>query len=243
MNTRNQLLAVAATILFAIALALTVTIISLSTVRTSVRDAIDPPKGGAGTSAIPVVAASEPDPEPVADAETTTAEPENSLRYESLGNGTCAVAGIGGLRDACVIIPEVSPTGERVVRVSARAFLGCGQITAVQIPASVREIGALAFADCPNLVYLSVSAANPYFRDAEGVLFTADGHTLIQYPTMRAGNAVIPATVNAVCEMAFYRCANLKTVRYEGTPEEWDRVTIAPRNYSLFSASVEFAGE
>ena len=242
MNTRNQLFAVAATILCAIALALTVTVISLSTVRTSVRDAIDPPRDGTGTSAVPVVAETEPDPA-ASEEETTAAEPENSLFYESLGNGTCTVAGIGGLRDACVIIPETSPAGERVVRVSARAFLGCGQITAVQIPASVREIGALAFADCKNLVYLSVSASNPYFRDVEGVLFTADGHTLIQYPPMRAGTAVIPANVTSVCEMAFYRCVNLKTVRYEGTVEAWDHITIAPRNYSLYSASVEFAEE
>lgn len=237
MNTRNQLLAVAVAILFAVALALTITVISLSTVRTSVSDASS---DGETDSATPAFSATEANAKTgETDAETT----ENQLCYESLGNGTCAVAGIGGLRDACVIIPEVSPSGERVVEISARAFYGSEQITAVQIPATVREIGELAFANCPNLVYLSVSASNPCFRDASGVLFTADGKTLIQYPPMRAGNAVIPENVTAICEMAFYRCTNLKTVRYESTPENWEKINIAPRNYSLISAAVEFAEE
>ena len=242
MNTRNQLLAVAAAVLFAIALALTVTVISLSTVRTSVRDAIDPSTDDKNDSAIPTIASTEAETD-ATDEEPATEPQENRLLFESLGNGTCTVSGIGGLRDACVIIPEVSPAGERVVRISTRAFLGCEQITAVQIPSSVREIGALAFADCPNLVYISVSASNAYFRDTEGVLFTADGRTLIQYPSMRAGTAVIPESVTTICEMAFYRCTNLKTVRYQGTEEDWDRIAIAPRNYSLVAAAVEFAGE
>lgn len=232
MNTRNQLLAVAVAILFAVALALTITVISLSTVRTSVHDAS---ADGATDSAMPAFSVSEEN------SETDTVE--NQLCYESLGNGTCTVAGIGGLKDACVIIPEVSPAGERVVGISARAFYGSEQITAVQISATVQEIGELAFANCPNLVYLSVSSSNPYFRDASGVLFTADGHTLIQYPPMRAGNAVIPESVTAICEMAFYRCQNLKTVRYESSPENWEKIAIAPRNYSLISAAVEFAKE
>ena len=238
MNTRNQLLAVAVTILFAVALALTITVISLSTVRTSVHE--DASADGATDSATPAFSVSEPDSDATA---TETEAVENRLRYESLGNGTCAVAGLGGLRDACVIIPEVSPSGERVVKIAERAFYGSEQITAVQIPATVREIGDLAFANCPNLVYLSVSASNPCFYDASGVLFTADGKTLIQYPPMRAGNAVIPASVTAICEMAFYHCQNLKTVRYESTPENWEQINIAPRNYSLISSAVEFAEE
>ena len=245
MQPKNQIFALIAAVLFAIALVMTVTVVSLSTTRATARNAVPQ-----GTESIPVLAApkqTEP-PEQTGEPETETSEtpPENCLLYQSNGDGTCSVAGIGGFRDACVIIPEVSPGGERVVRVNPRAFLGCEQITAVQIPASVREIGALAFANCRNLVYLSVSAGNACYCDVEGVLFTADMKILIQYPPMRAGNpAVIPASVTVIPEMAFYGCTNLKSVRYEGTGEDWDRIAIAPRNHSLVAASVEFvpAGE
>lgn len=242
MKVRNQLLAVAAAVLFAVALALTIMVVSMSVVRTSVKDTADAPQ----TQEAQLVNAAPDPPESETETapETEPETPAESLLFESLGNGTCAVAGMGGLTDACVIIPEASPAGERVVRIASRAFYGCERVTAVQIPATVREIGSMAFADCPNLVYLSVSAANAYFCDVDGVLFTADRRVLIQYPTMRAGNpAVIPASVSTICEMAFYRCVNLKTVRYEGAAEDWDRIAIAPRNYGLIAAAVEFAGD
>ncbi len=250
MRAQNQLLAVATAVLFAIVVALTVTVISLSTVRTSVLEATDARSRESEEGSAPdrpVQADAETDSKEASETESTAPEPEtesperNGLLYESLGNGTCTVAGIGNFRDACVIIPETSPAGERVVRVSQRAFLGCESVTAVQIPATVREIGSLAFADCPNLVYISVSADNAYYCDVGGVLFTADRRVLIQYPPMRAGNpAVIPASVATIPEMAFYKCVYLKNVQYEGSAEDWDRISIAPRNHSLVAAAVEF---
>ena len=97
--------------------------------------------------------------------ETTTAPeevtmPSNTLSFASAGDGTCTVVGIGTCTDACVVIPAYSPAGERVTTVSARAFYGCKQINAIQIPSTVEHIGALAFANCPNLVYISVSDEN-----------------------------------------------------------------------------------
>ena len=75
----------------------------------------------------------------------------NGLQFTSLGNGTCALTGIGVCIDACVVIPEYSPFGDRVTEIVPRALYGVSTVTAIQIPASVRVIGELAFAACENL--------------------------------------------------------------------------------------------
>lgn len=168
--------------------------------------------------------------------------PENELLYQSLGNGNCCVIGPGGVKDACVVIPKLSPAGERVTKIASRAFFGCEWITALQIPETVREIGALAFADCKNLVYISVSAQNPVYCDADGVLYTADKRVLLQYPPMRAGDPlVLPASVTAISEMAFYGCKYLKSIAYGGSGEDWERIEIGSRNYDLFASAIRFA--
>ena len=239
MKTQSQILLIALAIAFTVVLALAVALICLSVMQESAEDRRQAEEsaeeGSDGTTAETV---------PVFSGEETTALPEpDGLLYVRAGDGTCAVSGIGSCTDTVVVIPETSPAGDRVVRIAERAFMGCGSITAVHIPASVREIGELAFADCPNLVYLSVQAQNRYYCDLEGVLYTKDRHTLIQYPARRAGAvATVSREVTAICEMAFYRCVYLSEVRYEGTAEEWERIRVAPRNYSLTAAAVVYNG-
>ena len=167
--------------------------------------------------------------------------PEGELLYQSLGNGTCCVLGPGGARDACVVIPKLSPAGERVAKIAPRAFYGCEWISAVQIPETVREIGTLAFADCKNLVYISVNGQNPVYCDEDGVLYTADKRVLLQYPPLRAGDPLcLPASVTAVSEMAFYGCKHLKSVFYEGSGEDWEHIEIGSYNYALIASVIRF---
>ncbi len=168
-------------------------------------------------------------------------EPGEELLFQSLGNGTCSVMGPGGVKDACVTIPKTSPAGEKVVKIASRAFFGCEGITAVQIPETVREIGDKAFADCKNLVYISVNPQNPVYCDMDGVLYTADKRILLQYPPMRAGDPLIlPASVTSVSEMAFYQSKNLKSVFYEGSGEDWEHIEIGSYNYALIASVIRF---
>ena len=186
----------------------------------------------------------EPDPEAGAEEPPEEEPPEQELLDRSLGNGTCCVVGPGGIKTACVVIPSLSPEGERVVRIAPKAFFGCSGIAIVQIPETVREIGALAFADCKNLVYLSVDEQNPVYCDADGVLYTADQRVLVQYPPRRIGDPlVIPASVTAIQEMAFYQCKNLKSIVYEGSGEDWERIDIGSRNYALVAQPIRFERE
>ena len=140
------------------------------------------------------------------------------------------------------MIPERSPSGDTVTEIADRAVMGCETVTAIQIPATVKKIGELAFASCPNLIYISVDEGNTAYRDDDGVLYTADGRALLLYPPMRAGSTVyIPYSVTEISEMAFYQCAYLSSVRYAGTPADWECIRIGSQNYSLTAASMRWA--
>lgn len=229
-------------IVFAIALALTIAMISLSYMRVESEDTRPPvtdttkPTPQSTTLWLPEVTTPE-----VTTAPEEITMPSNSLSFASAGDGTCTVVGIGSCTDACVVIPAYSPAGDKVTTVAARALYGQKQINAIQIPATVEHIGALAFANCPNLVYISVSDQNEEYCDIDGILYTSDGRELLLYPPMRAGASVtISLVTTEIAEMAFYNCAYLSHVYYTGTPEQWERISIGGKNYSLIAAAKTF---
>jgi len=240
MRTQSQFLMVALAISFTVVLALTVALFCLhdvggahtSSPSESDESSVGPP---AGTTDEPTDESTAPSPE------TEPSVIGNSLLFSSNGDGTCRVIDIGNMTDACVVIPDFSPSGERVVEISARAFYGCASVSAIQIPASVCVIGELAFADCPNLIYISVNTQNAAFRDLDGVLYTSDLSVLLLYPPMRAGStATLRDETLRIAPMAFYRCAYLSHIAYLGSAEDWDNISIGEKNYSLTAASKTF---
>ena len=240
MKPMTQTLLIALAILFSIALSLSVSLLCLSFAHGEVEEPdyeILPP-----TEPLPVTTAPIPVTEaPTEELVTVLPDVSNGLRFVSNWDGTCRVADVGTCKDACVVIPTHSPYGDRVIAIDGGAFFGCSTITAVQIPATVISIGDLAFAACENLMYLSVSPQNPAYCDLDGVLYTADLSTLIQYPPLRAGaELTIRVATVTVKEMAFYNCVYLKSIRYTGTPQQWEDMVIESKNYSLTAAAKTF---
>ncbi len=245
MKSQAQILLIALAITFAFALALTVALICLSYLQSG--ESSRPLPSPSLEDELPVNTPTQEEPSfrpPV-----TTAPPEeppapptgNGLIFRSNGNGTCVLRALGECRDACVVIPEYAPNGDRVTEIAEGAFYEAESVTAVQIPAGVERIGPRAFAACKHLVYLSVDAANPYYCDVDGVLYSADKKTLLQYPPMRAGStATILPEVTEILEMAFYNCTYLRSILYAGTPEEWEQIRIGSKNYSLTAAAKTF---
>lgn len=238
----TQILLMILAIIFAVALALTIAMISLSYMRVESEDTRPPvtettePSPQSTTLFLPETTI----PEEITTPEEVTTQ-SNTLAFASTGDGTCTVIGIGSCTDACVVIPAYSPAGDVVTAVSVRAFYGLKQINAIQIPATVEHIGALAFAACPNLVYISVNDENEEYCDIDGILYTSDGRELLLYPPMRAGASVTVSVVTTeIAEMAFYNCAYLSHVYYTGTPEQWERILIGAKNYSLTAAAKTF---
>lgn len=180
-----------------------------------------------------------PTPNPTPDPTTITVNGSVGLTYQSNGNGTCTLTGIGSCTDACVVIPDQNASGDRVTAIGERALYGAASVAAVQIPASVTSIGSLAFAACPSLTFISVSTGNAAFKAEGGVLYSADGTRLIVYPAARADSACrISSAVRTIEPMAFYNCKNLRTIRYAGTQAQWATIAIGDTNYSLNAASI-----
>lgn len=246
----SQIMMFTLTILFAVALTLTIAMICLSYAHVD----------GEDSHILPTVTEESTDVLPPTETETTdnvtsvtewittfeetlteTDPPQNTLSFSSTKNGTCSVSGIGTYDEAFLVIPEYSPSGERVTSIEAYAFYACQNITAIQIPSSVSIIGECAFGACPNLIYISVSRDNNFFCDVDGILYTANTRALLCYPPMRAGSTVtIDFLTTEIATMAFYNCAYLTHINYTGSAEQWERIWIGSKNYSLTAASKSF---
>ncbi len=226
-----QIAILALAILFAMAFALTVSLVGLSIKNDAPITTTENTNEHSECAESTTLESKDPP------SQTETAE----LAYRSNKDGTCELVGIGNYLDACIVIPEQNPAGDRVTSIAPRAFFGLSQITAVQIPASVNSIGELAFGECGRMVYISVNEQNPSFCDVDGILFTKDKRRLLFYPPMRAGECIsISTDTTEIGEMAFYNCVYLRHVSYLGTADMWENIQIAPKNHSLIAASKSF---
>ncbi|MBR4833646.1 MAG: leucine-rich repeat domain-containing protein [Thermoguttaceae bacterium] len=68
-----------------------------------------------------------------------------------------------------------------VKEIGKRAFAWRQSLTSVEIPNSVEKIAGDAFNNCSSSTSFAVSANHPHFKTVDGVLFTADGKTLIAF--------------------------------------------------------------
>ncbi len=102
---------------------------------------------------------------------------------------------------------------DSVTSIGDWAFDSCSKLISVTIPDSVTSIGERAFYSCSSLTVMEVDENNEYYCDVDGVLFTKDMNTLIQYP---AGNKAtlysIPDNVTSIGEWAFLYCSSLTSV-------------------------------
>ena len=108
--------------------------------------------------------------------------------------------------------------GHPVIGIGLGAFYGCGALTRVWIPATVRTIGLNAFGACP-LTAIDVDRGNARFVSHEGVLYNHDMTTLIRYPlgkqTIWPDIYEVPASVTKIASFAFARVRD-KSVRFLG---------------------------
>ncbi len=145
------------------------------------------------------------------------------LEYTSNGDGTCVVSGIGACTDTYVIIPEVSPEGDMVIGIDARAFDECCDITNVRIADSVKSLGWYAFARCTNLksVILPESLTDlglyafMYSASLESIVIP-DGITVIPGATFMGCTNLFSVTLpdDLICieASAFNSCVSLESI-------------------------------
>jgi hypothetical protein len=68
----------------------------------------------------------------------------------------------------------------------------------------------MAFAGCGG--NLEVDLANSNYSDIDGVLFNKQQSIIIQCPSSKKGNYIIPNSVSEIANYTFYHCENLKSI-------------------------------
>lgn len=112
---------------------------------------------------------------------------------------------------ACSSLTSITlPNG--VTSIGTEAFRGTG-LTSIAIPNSVTSIETAAFGAATHLATISVGADNQNYAAIDGVLFTINRATLVQYP-IGSGDSTytVPNSVTGINYGAFYGASNLTRI-------------------------------
>ncbi len=155
-----------------------------------------------------------------------TDQPSDGLEFESNGNGTCSVLSIGSCKDEKIIIPTVSPSGEKVTKIAASAFYNCAGVTSIRIPDTVTSIGDGAFQGCPDLETVTLpnnltKISKFMFKDCK-----------------KLSNVTIPSRVTKICEEAFVECIAFESIVIPASVNVIEKNAF--RNFSLCDGTIKF---
>ena len=153
-----------------------------------------------------------------------TGEYSKGLSFTSNRDGTCYVSGIGSCNDTVVVIPQKSPSGDKVTNVRN---LQSWNYKTVVLPETIEWITTSAFymTSVENFI---VAEGNSYFKSVDGVIYSKDGKTLVCYPCeKKADNYVVPDGVTKIDQFACSSAAiktitlpsSLKTIEYNAFSE------------------------
>lgn len=134
---------------------------------------------------------------------------------------------------------------ETLDRIGARAFYGCACITGLDLPGYLKTVGDYCFKGCTAMTYVNV----PDSVTSLGNMGTFDGDTALERAELGSGLKSIPTyafrnctslksvyisdSVTTVSTSAFSGCKALSEVRYTGTREKWDAITVRTGNDPL----------
>ena len=124
---------------------------------------------------------------------------------------------------------------EGVTTLGEGCFGSCSKLKAFTIPSSLTQFGTGVFFGCSAMSSIQVNKNNTIFKSRDGILFTKDDKTIVQYPKGKTGTHYsvpegvteigngafrdsdlktisLPSSLNVIGSDAFYRCQNLTSI-------------------------------
>lgn len=111
----------------------------------------------------------------------------------------------------CTSLRSVTLPGS-LTSIGNYAFYCCATLTNATIPASVANIGYAPFESCASLTVIWVDPFNPFYSSVDGVLYSKDLRTLVEYPPGKGASFAIPVWVTVIGYGAFELSVSLQSV-------------------------------
>ena len=111
---------------------------------------------------------------------------------------------------------------EGVKCIGYQSFSGCTSLERIMLPASLEEINVISdsFMDCSNLKSVEVAKGSPFFSSKDGVLYSADGTTLVLCMPTCVEKFFVPKGVTTVGQYAFHNRKALREIEIPSTVTE-----------------------
>ncbi len=140
---------------------------------------------------------------------TSVTSPFSSISGLAIGDKVSSI-GNSAFSGCTKLINVNVPNG--VTSIGNNAFAGCTSVTDFTLGSSVSQLGTGVFTGCSSLQNINANSANGNYSSLNGVLFSFDKLTLIQYPAGRIGSYEIPSQVKTIGMSAFLSCVGLQSV-------------------------------
>lgn len=115
---------------------------------------------------------------------------------------------------------------DTVISIGDAAFKGCRALKNIVIPNAVTSIGDLIFHNCYNLKTVKIG---------EGV--TSIGQDAF-WDCNDLTNIILSNQVTSIGDRAFYGCDSITNIYYEGTANDWTKISIGSYNSDLTNATL-----
>lgn len=126
----------------------------------------------------------------------------------------------------CLKMPSITIPNS-VTTIGTGAFRSSLNLEEVNLPASLTSIGVQAFLNCSKLKNINVDANNQHYSSIDGVLFSKDQKTLVQFPVSREGEYIVPNGVETIDREAFGYAIAVTSLTFPGTLKQLNRYAFA----------------